>query len=301
MATHIFISYVHDDAQQVERICEALKAYDIDVWLDKERIMPAMRWQDSIRQAISQGAFFMACFSKQYWSRNHGSFMNTELSMAIEELGKRRHNQQWFIPVRLDDCEVPDRSIGPGETLKHLQYVDLFGDKWSDGMRRILTVLMPIASPEFSTEARRWIAEEYRINRALQVYDEWHTPRIHESRIQVSNFLELLREGKILSLPTLTDFEVAQRESNALTPYADHFFRVIHFFERWALLYADNLLDHARAARLLGSYVKWYRERLLAPLEIGETNPDFIRLLKVINAMASTNEIQNQISDADPV
>lgn len=239
----------------------------------------------------------MACFSKQYWDRRI-TVMNTELGIAINELGKRRRDQTWFIPVRLDDCEVPDWSIGPGETLRDLQHVDLFRD-WPDGMRRILTVLMPFASVEYSAEAKRWIAEEFRTNRALQVYDEWHTPLLHESRIQVSNFLELLREGKTLTLPTLTDFEVAQRESNTLTPYADHFFRVIHFFERWALLYAENLLDHALASRLLGSYVRWYRERLLDPLGVRETNPDFITLLRTINAMASSKEIQNQHSDAD--
>lgn len=299
MATHIFISYVHEDAQQIDRICETLKAANVDVWRDKERIAPGMRWQDSIRQAISQGAFFMACFSKQYWKRRE-TVMNTELGIAINELGKRRRDQTWFIPVRLDDCEVPDWSIGPGETLRDLQYADLFRS-WPDGMRRILTVLTPFASPEYSAEAKRWIAEEFRTNRALQVYDEWHTPLLHESRIQVSNFLELHREGKILTLPTLTDFEVAQRESTALTPYADHFFRVIHFFERWALLYADNLLDHALAARLLGSYVKWYRERLLTLLEVGEVNPDFIKLLETIDTMVSSKEVQNQSSDADPL
>jgi hypothetical protein len=109
-----------------------------------------------------------------------------------------------------------------------------------------------------------------------------------------------IRDGEILSLPTLTEFETSQRAPNNLTPYADHFFRVTHFFERWALLYAENLLDHAMAARLLGSYVKSYRDRLLAPLEVGEANPDFIRLLKTINAMASSEEVQNQISEADP-
>jgi len=240
----------------------------------------------------------MACFSKQYVNRRT-TVMNTELGIAINELGKRRRDQTWFIPIRLDDCEVPDWSIGPGETLRDLQYVDLFRN-WPDGMRRILTVLTPFASAEYSAEAKRWIAEEFRTNRALQVYDEWHTPLLHESRIRVSNFLELVREGKISNLPTLTDFEVAQRECNALTPYADHFFRVIHFFERWALLYADGLLDHALASRLLGSYVRWYRERLLLPLEVGEVNSDFIKLLGTINEMASSEEIQNESQSAGP-
>jgi hypothetical protein len=289
MATHLFISYVREDAAHVDRICETLKAANVDVWLDRERIAPGMRWQDSIRHAISQGAFFMACFSKQYWNRPK-TVMNTELGIAIGELGERRNDQTWFIPVRLDDCRIPDLSIRPGETLMHLQYVDLFRD-WHDGMRRIMMVLTPFASPEYGAEARRWVAQEFRTTRALQLYDEWHNPLLHESRIQVSNFIELVADGKIERVPTLSEFERAQREPNSLTAYADHFFRVVHFLERWALLRDDALLDHALASRLLGSYVRWYRERLVLSLLAGETNPDFVRLLDQIDEMASSDEI----------
>ena len=234
----------------------------------------------------------MACFSKQYWDRPV-TFMNTELGFAIGELSKRRHDQSWFIPVRLDDCEIPEHSIGAGETLTDLQRVDLFRD-WADGMRRILATLTPFAPDEFNAKAKYWITEERRIDRALRVYDEWHTPLVHESRIQVSNFLELVQEGKIATLPTLTDFERFQREPSTLSPYADHFFRVVHYFERWALIYADNLLDHSLAARLLGSYTRWYDERLLKPLAVGESNPDFVKLLEIIGKMTSSDEIQQQ-------
>jgi hypothetical protein len=290
VATHVFVSYVRDDATHVDRICETLWAAGVDVWLDRDRIAPGMRWQDAIRHAVRQGAFFMACFSKQYWNRPK-TFMNTELGFAIGELSKMRHDQSWFIPVRLDDCEIPDRNIGPGETLCDLQYVDLFRD-WPDGMRRILATLTPFAPDAFNAKAKYWVAEERRIDRALRVYDEWHNPLLHQSRIQVSNFLELIREGQIAGLPTLTDFERSQREFGVLSPYADHFFKVIHFFERWALIYADNLLDHALASRLLGSYVRWYDERLMKPLTAREENPDFVSLLKVIDTMTSSNEIQ---------
>jgi len=290
MATHVFISYVHEDAAHVDRICETLKAANVDVWLDRERIAPGMRWQDAIRHAISQGAFFMACFSKQYWDRPK-TMMNTELGIAIGELGERRNDQTWFIPVRLDDCRIPDLTIRPGETLTHLQYVDLFRD-WHDGMRRIMMVLTPFAPPEYSVEARRWVAQEFRTNRALQVYDEWHNSVLHESRIQVSNFIELVADGRIRFFPSLSEFERAQREPSSLTPYADHFFRVVHFLERWTLLRNDGLLDHALASRLLGSYVKWYSERLVHPLQAGETNPDFVKLLGQIGELASSDEIE---------
>lgn len=292
MATHLFISYVREDSLKVDRICETLKAANIEVWLDRERIAPGMRWEDSIRQAISQGAFFMACFSQHYWKRSE-TVMSMELGIATGALARRHLNQTWFIPIRLDECDVPRYPIRPGETLADLQYVDLFRD-WADGMRRILTVLTPFAPPDYGREARRWVAEEFRTNRALQVYDEWHTPLVHQSRIQVSNYLELIGDRKIPNLPTLSAWELAQRQNSPLSPYADHFFRVVHFFERWAFLRADGLLDHALASRLLGSYVRWYRERMIRPLLVGETNPDFIAVLKEINEMVSSGEIEAQ-------
>lgn len=296
MATHLFISYVREDVAHVDRICETLKAANVDVWLDRERIAPGMRWQDSIVHAISQGAFFMACFSKQYWSRPK-TVMNTELGIAIGELRDRRNDQVWFIPVRLDDCRIPDFQIRPGETLVHLQYVDLFRD-WPDGMRRIMTMLTPFAPPEYGAEARRWVAHEFRTNRALQVYDEWHSSLLHESRIQVSNFIELVAAGRMERIPTLSEFERAQREPSSLTAYANHFFRLVHFLERWALLRRAALLDHALVSHLLGSYVRWYRERLVLPLLAGETNPDFVRVLDEIREMASSDEIAELLAYA---
>jgi TIR domain len=289
----VFISYVREDEAQVERLRDCLRAANVDVWLDKDRILPGMRWEDAIRQAISQGAFFIACFSRQYWDKQ-STVMNSELNLAIEELRRRRRDQTWFIPVLLDDCVVPDWKIGPGETLRSVQRVDLSRD-WPDGMRRIFLVLQPLAPPEYRAEARHWVAAEFRTSRALQVYDEWHSAVLHESRIIVSNFVELLQAGN-LPLPSLSDFELAQRTPGDLTPVADHIFRVVHFFERWSLLKDEGLIDHALAAKLLGSYVRWYQDRLLQPLFRNETNSDFVTVLARIGDMAVSRDIGQVIT-----
>lgn len=296
MSAHVFISYVHEDNGQIDRLCEVLRAAGVEVWRDRDCIAPGLRWRDAIRHAIGQGAFFLACFSRNYWARQK-SFMNTELGLAIEELTEFRRDQSWFVAVRLDDCDVPEWSIGAGETLKHLQHVDLFVD-WADGMRRILAAVAPFASAELNARARFWVSAERRIDRALQLYDEWHTPAVHASRIQVSNFVEHRARTSAL-LPTLSAFERAQRVPDELTPYADHFFRVAHFFERWALLHGDGLLDQALAMRLLGSYANWYRARLLAPLAAAdETNPDFIDLLALIERMFAAAELPARSGNA---
>lgn len=136
---HIFISYVRENHQKVDQLCHELRQGGADVWLDREQIHPGERWQDSIREAIQGGAYFLACFSKEYLEKDR-SYMNEELLTAIEELRKRPANRTWFIPVLLSECKVPSNSIGGGQTLQDIQWVELYSN-WTEGLRKILDVI----------------------------------------------------------------------------------------------------------------------------------------------------------------
>jgi HEAT repeat protein len=136
-----FISYVRENGESVGRLADVLRAYDIGVWLDRDQLRPGTRWKSAIRQAISEGDFFIACFSVEYQQRVR-SYMNEELTLAVDELRQRPTDRAWFIPVLVNEREVPDRDIGAGETLRSLQWVDLYKD-WEDGVRRILSVIEP--------------------------------------------------------------------------------------------------------------------------------------------------------------
>jgi hypothetical protein len=68
--------------------------------------------------------------------------MNEEITQAIEQLRQRPSDQPWFIPALLSDCEIPDISIGAGETLRSFHWVTLY-DNWDDGVQRILNVVQP--------------------------------------------------------------------------------------------------------------------------------------------------------------
>ncbi len=78
---YVFISYVGEDSETVDRLCGYLTAAGVKVWLDKNRIAPGVRWRQAIRRAISEGAFFIACFSKVYNDRSK-TYMNEELILA---------------------------------------------------------------------------------------------------------------------------------------------------------------------------------------------------------------------------
>jgi len=141
-AAHVFVSYVRENQEQVDQLCEELTKHGVKVWLDRNDIKPGMRWKDAVREAIRSGSFFIACFSQEYRSRGR-TYMNEELALAIEELRLRSINRIWFIPVLLSQCDVPARSIGGGETLLDIEWVTLYGN-WEAGIKRILDVIKPI-------------------------------------------------------------------------------------------------------------------------------------------------------------
>lgn len=135
----VFISYLREDFDRIQPIADYLRARGAEVWLDRESLLPGTRWKQQIRSAIAQGDFFVACFSAAYNARSK-SYLNEELTLAIEELRLRPASRPWFIPVLLDDCDLPDRSIGAGETFADIQAIRLF-DGWEEGIRRLASTI----------------------------------------------------------------------------------------------------------------------------------------------------------------
>lgn len=136
---HVFISYCHENKTTVDRLCQALASHDIHIWLDRDNIGPGMPWKQAIQQAIRHGDFFIACFSKEANTRNQ-TYMNEELNLAIKELHQRPVDKVWFIPIKLNECEIPDINIAEGINLKDLQYVALYED-WDRGIQDILKAI----------------------------------------------------------------------------------------------------------------------------------------------------------------
>ena len=139
-----FISYVSENTETVDLFCQELESRGIQIWRDRNDINPGARWKQVIREAIRQGAFFIACFSEEYNNRGR-TYMNEEVTIAIEELRQQPTDRIWFIPVKLNSCEIPNLDIGKGETLQDLQHVDLYKD-WDVNIQRILKIVQPASS-----------------------------------------------------------------------------------------------------------------------------------------------------------
>jgi TIR domain len=137
-AGHAFISYVREDAHHVDHLQRNLQAAGVPVWRDTADLWPGQDWRRMIRRAITDNALvFIACFSSQSLAKKK-SYQNEELALAVEQLRQRQPDDPWLIPVRFDDCEVPDLDIGAGRTLASIERADLFGDRYEQQMRRLV-------------------------------------------------------------------------------------------------------------------------------------------------------------------
>jgi hypothetical protein len=124
---HVFISYVREDSGEVDELQKRLEAVGIPVWRDTSSLWPGEDWRAKIRGAISRDALvFIACFSSHSAARQQ-SYQNEELLLAIDQLRRRRPDDPWLIPVRLDECDIPEHDLGAGRTLASIQRADLFG------------------------------------------------------------------------------------------------------------------------------------------------------------------------------
>jgi hypothetical protein len=128
----VFIAYVQEDLSFAKKLYRAFEQSGFRPWLDKKRLLPGQNWPRAIETAIQTSDFFIACFSRRASSKR-GSF-HSELRYALFCAAKVPLDEIFLIPLRLDDCVVPNR------VSKQIQYLDLFPD-WKAGVSRLIAVI----------------------------------------------------------------------------------------------------------------------------------------------------------------
>jgi hypothetical protein len=124
-AVRIFLSYAREDQEMVEILYQKLVSAGFKPWMDRMDILPGEVWMESIRSAIEQSDFFLACLSSNSVSKR--GVLQKEIRSALDLWQGMFDSDIYFIPVRLDNCEVPN-------SMTSFQWVDLYK---SDGFSRL--------------------------------------------------------------------------------------------------------------------------------------------------------------------
>ena len=140
----VFLSYASQDAEAAQKICEALRAAGIEVFLDQSELRGGDAWDQKIRREIQDCALFIPVISANTASRHEGYF-RLEWDLADQRTHMMARNRAFIVPVCLD--ATPDAGRDVPESFQRVQWTRLpRGDTPPEFVRRIQQLLSGEAS-----------------------------------------------------------------------------------------------------------------------------------------------------------
>jgi hypothetical protein len=107
---------------------EQLLAEGVHPWWGEEDLLPGQSWQLEVRNAVRAAHVVVVCLSRH--TNQAGSFQK-EIRYALDVADEQPEGAIFVIPVRLQECEVPDR-------LRELTWVDLYDERGYERLMRAL-------------------------------------------------------------------------------------------------------------------------------------------------------------------
>jgi len=120
----IFISYASQDRGAAQKICEALRAAGVEVFLDQSELRGGDVWDQKIRREIHDCALFIPLISANTDSRHEGYF-RLEWDLADQRTHMMSRNRVFIVPVCLDATAEAGADVP--ESFQRVQWTHLPG------------------------------------------------------------------------------------------------------------------------------------------------------------------------------
>jgi TolB-like protein/tetratricopeptide (TPR) repeat protein len=141
----VFLSYASQDAEAARKICEALRAAGLEVFLDQSELRGGDAWDQKIRHEIHDCALFIPMVSQHTQERLEGYFRH-EWNLAIERTHHMAQQKPFLVPVVVDGTR--DQEAFVPDAFKAVQWTRLPGGETPPAfVERIKRLLSPELSP----------------------------------------------------------------------------------------------------------------------------------------------------------
>ncbi len=106
-STRVFISYDTNDYHTAINLFEKLQLHGQRPWIDKSGLIGGDDWEKLIPPLINNECdYFISLLSKS--SVQNKRYFSREFSFAIEKMKTMMPGRKFIIPVKIDDCEIPE-------------------------------------------------------------------------------------------------------------------------------------------------------------------------------------------------
>lgn len=113
-------------------------------------LLTGQRWREEIPKAIRASDFAAVLFSSRSVDRD--GFYQREIRACLDVLRDKASGKVWLLPIRLDECELPDE-------ISEYQYSDLFPE-WDDGLGKLLKSINAQASVKNAVDEARSVVNK---------------------------------------------------------------------------------------------------------------------------------------------
>jgi TolB-like protein/Flp pilus assembly protein TadD len=148
----VFLSYASQDAEAAQKICTALRAVGIEVFLDQSELRGGDVWDQKIRREIHVCALFIPVISANTASRHEGYF-RLEWDLADQRSHMMARSRVFVVPVCLD--ATTEIAADVPESFRRVQWTRLpGGDTPPAFVDRIKRLLSPELSQGSGSESK---------------------------------------------------------------------------------------------------------------------------------------------------
>jgi formylglycine-generating enzyme required for sulfatase activity len=126
----IFLCHASEDKARVREVYHRLRAIDgFEPWLDEEDLLPGQEWAREIPKALQASDFILIFLSRISVAKR--GYVQREMKLALDAWQELPEGAIHTIPVRLDDCDVP-------ESFRRYHWADLFDPSGFDRIVRAI-------------------------------------------------------------------------------------------------------------------------------------------------------------------
>lgn len=242
MSEHqIFLSYGSPDLAQARTLYNRLKARGLNVWFDKEQLLPGQRWDFEIKRALRQSHIVLFLISSTSIERR--GYVQREMSLAIKHLEEKLSEDIYAIPILLD---AGIKLEGPLSDIQHISAEDAgFEDVLVSAIEKQLSNLgHHLTQTEEHQEVRMSKRQERESWEGLPGYDvEYWLPQFQSTVYPGLQEITTLIESEFLAIRQEHRRQKLTQDT-AMFHWSDPAFRRTNTF-------SANILEYRVVGRLL--------------------------------------------------
>jgi hypothetical protein len=120
----VFLCHAIEDSNKAQDLYFGLREQMIDPWYDREDLYIGDDWEAKIMEVIEKVDFFAVLISSV--SAVKTGFIQKEIRKAVSQFQLRPHGTSYLLPIRLENCPIPNVKLDENLSLRSLQWFDIF-------------------------------------------------------------------------------------------------------------------------------------------------------------------------------